>query len=76
MSTQQASQSAPSSQSSPTRVRADRARAQAVALAELAKEQAAQRAKSDRLRQMRLDNQNKKPDVAKFMAARRKKLAK
>lgn len=75
MSTQQAKQSTPPSQSSPTRVRADREKAQEAALAELANAQAARRAKSDQLRQLRLANQNVSPAVAKFMAARRKGLA-
>ena len=76
MSTPQTSQPKPSSNSSPTRVRADRERAQIAALAELAKAQAVRRANSERLRQLRIASENKKPDVAKFMAARRSQMAK
>ena len=76
MSTPQAKQSTPPSQGSPTRVRADRQRAQEAALAELANAQAAVRAKSERLRQLRIENENVSPAVAKFMAARRDRLTK
>lgn len=71
MSVSTANKSTPPSQGSPTRVRANRERAQEAALAELANAQAAVRAKSERLRQLRIENENASPAVAKFMAARR-----